>query len=333
MTTEPELKSNYDDLTPDTVIDAIESQGYLSDARIIPLNSYENRVYQVGIDEQEPIIAKFYRPERWTDAQIQEEHDFTWELADAEIPVVPPIKNSNGETLFYYSGYRFSLFTRRGGQSPEPGDLDQLFRLGRLLGRIHIIGKERVFQQRPTLNIKTYGEEPTQLILDKHFIPAHLADRFEKVSETLLGKIDQALKNTNALTNVRCHGDCHIGNILWHRDLGPAFVDMDDCISAPAIQDLWMLLEGERHQKSLQISEVLEGYGEFMEFNKAELQLIEPLRALRMIHYAGWLAKRWDDPAFPMHFPWFNTDNYWTQHLAALDEQLLLLDEPPLSWY
>lgn len=333
MTTPNELKTNYDDLTPDTVLDAIESQGFLTDARIVALNSYENRVYQIGLEGKEPIIAKFYRPQRWSNEQILEEHKFSWQLADAEIPVVPPIRNDNGDTLFEYEGYRFSLFTRRGGQSPEPGDLDQLFRLGRLLGRIHIIGAQNEFQHRPTLNIKTYGEEPAELVLTGGFVPAHLADSMERVSTSLLEQISNALSNTNALKYVRCHGDCHIGNILWHRDLGPAFVDMDDCINAPAIQDLWMLLEGERHQKSLQISEIIEGYSEFMDFNSAELQLVEPLRALRMIHYAGWLAKRWDDPAFPMHFPWFNTESYWSQHLAALEEQLLILEEPPLTQY
>ena len=326
-------KPNYDDLTPDLVIDAVESQGFLSDARIIALNSYENRVYQVGIDQAEPVIAKFYRPQRWSNEQIQEEHNFSWALAESEIPIIAPIRNADGETLFEYGGYRFSLFPRRGGQSPEPGDLDQLYRLGTLLGRIHMVGAAKAFEFRDSLTVDAYGHTPTQFLLENDFISSNLQQRFTQASEQLLKWIQAALETCNKLTFLRSHGDCHLGNILWHRDLGPAFVDMDDCISAPAVQDFWMLLEGNHGEQSLQISELLAGYSEFKEFNGAELSLVEPLRALRMMHYSGWLAKRWNDPAFPLHFPWFNTEQYWMQHVGALEEQLTKMDQAPPRWY
>ncbi len=327
------FEPNYDNLTPDIVIQAIESLGFISDARVFALNSYENRVYQVGIDEQTPIIAKFYRPLRWTDEQIIEEHQFAQLLADTDLPVIPPTKDDNGNTLHLFAGYRFSIFPRQGGQAPEPDDFDQIYRLGRLIGRIHKVGSAEPFQHRPSISVESYGIEPATLLLEQGFIPSHQAKEFERIIEQLCAKCTTAFAQTDSLKWIRSHGDCHVGNILWNRDTGPWFVDFDDCRTAPAVQDLWMLLSGDRQNQSQQISEIIEGYREFHDFKVSELQLIEPLRTLRIIHYAGWLAKRWSDPAFPLCFPWFNTESYWQQFLAELHDQNDALDLPSLSAY
>ena len=328
------LQDNYDALSPDLVIQAIESLGYLSDARILALNSYENRVYQVGIDEQVPVIAKFYRPNRWSDEQILEEHRFARTLEALDLPVIPPIVSPHDQqTLHRFGGYRFAIYPRVGGQAPEPGDFDQLFRLGRLIGRIHAVGREKPFSHRPTLSVETYCEQPARFLLEKDFIPPHLINRFESIIEAISQKVRQLYDGVNQLGLIRTHGDCHVGNILWNRDTGPWFVDFDDCLMAPAIQDLWMLLAGDRPSQTGQMSEILEGYEEFCPFNRAEIPLIEGLRSLRMVHYAGWLAKRWDDPAFPMNFPWFNTSGYWDNWLGEMEEQRLIMEEPPITLF
>lgn len=323
---------DYFALTPDVVISATESLGYLSDARIFPLNSYENRVYQVGIEEAQPLIAKFYRPARWTDAQILEEHHYSQHLLDLELPVVAPLQR-DGKTLHHYEGYRFALYPRVGGQAPEPDDFDQLYRLGRLIGRMHAVGREHPFTERLCLSVDNYCTQPSQLLLEQRFIPAHLESRFTDLQHAIGEHALQQLDKIPQQEFLRTHGDCHIGNILWNRDTGPWFVDFDDCITAPAVQDLWMLLAGTRNNQQQQLSEVIEGYEEFCDFNRAELSLIESLRGLRMIHYAGWLAKRWDDPAFPKHFPWFNTENYWEMFMNELEQQRLVMNEPPLTLY
>ena len=329
-----DLQDNYDALSPEMVIQAIESLGYLSDARIIALNSYENRVYQVGIEEQTPVIAKFYRPNRWTDEQILEEHQFSTMLKELELPVIAPINSPHDQaTLHRFGGYRFAIFARMGGQAPEPGDLDQLFRLGRLLGRIHAAGKEVNFQYRPTLSIDSYCIKPSEFLLQQDFIPGYLTAAFESLIDRLSSRLQENFAAINQLSFLRTHGDCHIGNIMWNRDSGPWFVDFDDCIMAPAVQDLWMLLAGDRASQTAQFSEILEGYEEFCSFNRAEIALIESLRSMRMVHYAGWLAKRWDDPAFPKSFPWFNTGSYWETLLNELEEQLLVMEEPPITLY
>ena len=331
---ETPLHDDYDQLTPDLVIQAIESLGYLSDARILALNSYENRVYQVGIDEQEPVIAKFYRPNRWSDAQILEEHEFSRMLQALDLPVIPPLLSPHDQkTLHRYGGYRFAIYRRMGGQAPEPGDFDQLFRLGRLIGRIHAAGRERAFLHRPALGVDSYCDLPGEFLLAQDFIPRHLAGRFESILHKVHHKVTGLFQGVDQLRIIRTHGDCHVGNILWNRDSGPWFVDFDDCLMAPAIQDLWMLLAGDRPSQTQQLSEILEGYEEFCPFNRAEIPLIEGLRTLRMIHYAGWLAKRWDDPAFPMNFPWFNTPNYWENFMTEMEEQLLIMEELPITLY
>lgn len=319
---------DYSALSPDTVICAVESTGRFSDARVLALNSYENRVYQVGIEDALPLVAKFYRPQRWSDAQIREEHAFARELAAAELPIVAPLADAAGETLFTFAGYRFALFPRRGGQAPEPGDFAQLHRIGMLLGRLHAIGRRQPFAQRATLTLERFLTTPAQLVAQPAFLPASLAERYRRV----IAQLGAAIRATGFenFDVIRTQGDCHPGNIIWTRDDGPWLVDFDDCQAAPAMQDLWMLLAGSRPEQELQLAELLDGYEMFCDFDNRELALVEALRSLRMVHYAGWLASRWDDPAFPRYFPWFNTESYWQEHVAELEEQLVLLAEPPL---
>ncbi len=318
----------YAALNPDTIIDAVEHFGLLCDGCLLALNSYENRVYQVGIDDQTPIIAKFYRPERWSDAMILEEHAFALELEAVEIPIVAPLE-IDGRTLLEYSGFRFALFPRRGGRTPELDDDNTLLWLGRFLGRIHAAGASSPFKYRPELTIKRFGDTPRNFLLNQGWIPTHLENAFSSLSEDLLKQINNAYARCGEYQRIRLHGDCHPSNILWTDD-GPHFVDLDDCQSGPAIQDLWMLLSGDRAEMSGQLSLLLEGYEQFYDFDPRELHLMQALRTLRMIHYAAWLARRWHDPAFPRAFPWFNTTNYWEQQVLNLREQAALIDEAPL---
>ena len=322
-------KQPFYELKPNTVIDAVESIGYLSDGRIMALNSYENRVYQVGLDESEPLIAKFYRPQRWTDEQIGEEHRFMAQLVEQDLSVVAPIKSDAGQTLFLYDDYRFSLFVRKGGRAPELEDPEHLFQLGNTLGRIHLAGQAEPFKHRPTLDIQSYGIDSTDFI-SRELIPASLKAAYDSLTSDLLREIDAAFKRAGDVVYQRVHGDCHGGNILWRDDM-PHFVDFDDARMAPAIQDLWMLLTGDRHQQELQLGEVIDGYNEFASFNPRELHLVEALRTLRMMNYAAWIGRRWEDPAFPMSFPWFNTERYWGEHLLELKEQFAKLQEPVLK--
>lgn len=318
--------SDYARLSPDLVIDAIEHTGRLSDARVFALNSYENRVYQVGIEDELPLVAKFYRPGRWSDAQIREEHSFTRELAAAELPVIAPIANTDGETLFGYGDYRFALFQRKGGQGLEAGDLDQLHRVGMLLGRVHQIGRQQPFSQRPVLDVERYLTQPVRQVEAR--LPAHLLAAYRAVIAQLCTLIQAS--GLAQLRHIRTQGDTHPGNILWTRDDGPWLLDFDDCQSAPAVQDLWMLLSGSRLEQELQLAEVLDGYQMFCDFDARELAGIEALRSLRMIHYAGWLALRWEDPAFPAAFQWFDTPHYWQTHIGELQMQVERMGEPPL---
>ncbi len=319
---------DYARLSPDLVMAAVESTGRLCDARVLALNSYENRVYQVGIEEELPLVAKFYRPGRWSDAQLREEHAFTLELAAAELPVVAPLANAAGETLFEYDGYRFALFPRRGGQAMEAGDPEQLHRVGMLLGRLHALGQRETFTARASLGVGRFLDQPAELLLRQQFLPATLSERYQHVIARLRDAVDA--RGLAAARVIRTQGDCHPGNIIWTRDDGPWLLDFDDCQLAPAVQDLWMLLSGSRPEQELQLAELLDGYEMFCDFDRRELALIETLRSLRMVHYAGWLASRWTDPAFPRFFPWFNTEHYWREHIAELEEQLVLLAEPPL---
>jgi len=328
MMTDKTAATPYDRLDPDTVLQAVESTGLVTDGRMLALNSYENRVYQVGIDERDPIIAKFYRPGRWTDEQIREEHEFTLELSSAEIPVVPPLE-SNGQTLNEFEEFRFALFTRHGGHAPELDNDETLLWLGRFLGRIHVIGKTGSFRHRPALTPERFGQQSLRTIIDENWLPPHLETAFSTLGEDLMKMIDNAFLCAGDTRSIRLHGDCHPGNILWRN--GPWFVDMDDCQTGPAIQDLWMLMSGEASEMTRQLSVIMEGYQQFCEFERRELHLIEALRTLRMLHHSAWLARRWNDPAFPRAFPWFGEANYWETLVLSLREQLSALQEPPLE--
>ena len=320
----------FDTLTPDLVLDAIESQDLLSDARVLALNSYENRVYQVGIEDAEPVIAKFYRPGRWSDAAILEEHAFTAELAECEVPVVAPLLH-NGKTLFEHAGFRFALFPRRGGRAPEPGNLDQLYRLGQLLGRLHAVGASRPFVERESLAVDNFGHASLATLLEGDFVPKSLLPAFESVARDLLKRIEAIYARTPH-QQIRLHGDCHPGNLMC-RDEVFHIVDLDDCRMGPAVQDLWMMLAGSREERLGQLAELMDGYNEFHDFDPRELALIEPLRGLRLLHYSAWLARRWDDPAFPRSFPWFGQERYWGDQILALREQCAALDEEPLKLF
>ncbi len=322
----------YADLTPDLILDAIESTGRCTGGSLIALNSYENRVYQVSIEGCAPIIAKFYRPGRWTDEAIREEHAFVCDLAQHEIPVVAPLANDSGETLLSYASHRFALFPCRGGRWPDLDNLDNMLRLGRTIGRIHAVGAVRPFVYRPDLTMTNFGAEALVFLLEHSFPPTHLALRYQQTAEQVLTGVASAYRRAGEHQNIRIHGDCHPGNILW-ADHGPNFVDFDDCRMGPAIQDLWMFLSGNRFERTRTLSELLAGYEEFHPFVPREIHLVEALRSLRMIHYSAWIARRWNDPAFPNNFPWFGTDTYWEQQILALEEQVQLLEEPPLQVY
>jgi Ser/Thr protein kinase RdoA (MazF antagonist) len=320
----------YEGLTPDKVLSALESLGLETDGRMLALNSYENRVYQVGLETGGFVVAKFYRPARWSDQSILEEHAFSRELAEAEIPVIAPLVFANGRTLNEYAGFRLAVFPRRGGRWPELDDPEVLRRLGRFLGRIHALGATRLFEHRPTLDLD-YGEVAYRFILDNDFVPADYLGQFRDLGRRVLERVGEALVQAGSYTRIRVHGDFHPGNILWTQDGGAHLVDTDDCRNGPAVQDLWMLLSGERHERIIQLSDLLEGYEEFCDFDRRELHLIEPLRALRIVHYAGWLARRWSDPAFPRAFPWFNTPRYWEEQVLTLRHLLQDLDRSPIG--
>jgi Ser/Thr protein kinase RdoA (MazF antagonist) len=319
----------YAGLGPDTVLDALDSVGFRGDGRFIALNSYENRVYQVFMEEGPPVVAKFYRPARWSDAQIAEEHAFVAELAEREIPVVAPVAVA-GRTLHHHGGFRFSVYPRRGGRAPELGDPETLEWIGRFVGRIHAVGAVKPFAERPAIDIESFGIEPRDWLLGHGFIPDDLRPAWESVVGLALDGVRRAFDRAGAVSRLRLHGDCHAGNVLWTDD-GPHFVDFDDARTGPAIQDLWMLLSGDRADMTRQLSDVLAGYEDFAELDRRELHLVEALRTLRLLHYSAWLARRWDDPAFPAAFPWFNTQRYWQDRVLELREQVALMDEAPLA--
>jgi Ser/Thr protein kinase RdoA (MazF antagonist) len=325
----------YDVLGPDQVLDAVEGLGLPTSARVFALNSYENRVYQIGLDDGSFVIAKFYRPERWSDAQILEEHAFTQELESLEIPVVPPMV-INGQTLHTClcgtQIFRFSLFPRLAGRPPELDNPDNLQVMGRFLGRVHRVGSQAVFQHRIALNVEHWAVKSREFLLERHFIPDALVSAYESLTLDLIERMNKIFSNCGSLQQLRLHGDCHPGNVLWRGDQ-PWFVDFDDAINGPAIQDLWMMLSGDRDQRQAQLLEIIEAYEEFFEFDATELALIEPLRTLRIMLHSAWLAKRWTDPAFPRSFPWFNTERYWAEHILELREQMAALDEPTLRLF
>jgi len=319
----------YAGLTPDMVLDALASVGLRGDGRMLALNSYENRVYQIWMEEGPPVVAKFYRPARWSDAAVLEEHGFTQELTERELPVVTATA-IDGRTLHEFRGFRFAVFPKRGGRAPDLEDKKTLEWMGRFIGRIHAVGALKPFRDRPTLDVATFGEEPRDYLSGHDFVPADLAEAWTRVVGLALDGIRRCYDRAGKVRMLRFHGDCHAGNILWTDD-GPHFVDFDDSRTGPAVQDLWMLLSGDAAAMNGQLAALLSGYGDFFDFDPRELHLVEALRALRMIHYEAWLARRWNDPAFPAAFPWFNTQRYWQDQILDLREQVARMDEPPLT--
>jgi Ser/Thr protein kinase RdoA (MazF antagonist) len=319
----------YARLTPDVVLDALDTVGYRGDGRLLALGSYENRVYQIWRDDGPPVVAKFYRPGRWTDAQIREEHAFVAELAAREIPVVAPLA-CDGETLHACAGFRVAVYPKCGGRAPELEDRATLEWLGRFLGRIHAVGARAPFRHRPTLDVGSFGITPRDFLLGHDVIPADLVPAWRSIAALALDGVRRAYDRAGDVRLLRLHGDCHAGNVLW-TDAGPHFVDFDDARTGPAVQDLWMLLAGDRPEMVQSLAAVLDGYEDFAEFDPRELHLVEALRTLRLLHYSAWIALRWDDPAFPAAFPWFGTQRYWQDRILELREQVALMDEPPLA--
>ncbi|ARM02456.1 stress response serine/threonine protein kinase YihE [Burkholderia pseudomallei] len=319
-------------LTPERVLDALDSvlipAGSRTDGRLLALNSYENRVYQAGIEDGAPIVAKFYRPQRWSNDAILEEHTFVAELAAREIPAVPPLA-FDGRTLHEFDGFRFAIFERRGGRAPELDRRDTLEWLGRFIGRIHAVGATKPYAARPTLDLRTFGYEPRDFLMSHDFVPDDVRPAYEAAVALALEGVERAYERAGDVRMLRAHGDCHPSNVLW-TDAGPHFVDFDDSRMAPAVQDLWLLLPGDRPGASRALTDLLAGYEDFCEFDPRELHLIEALRTLRLIHYAAWLARRWDDPAFPAAIPWFNTHRYWEARVLELREQIGAMQEGPL---
>jgi Ser/Thr protein kinase RdoA (MazF antagonist) len=350
----------FESLTPDLVLDALDSVGLRGDGRLTALSSYENRVYQVQLEEGLPVVAKFYRPGRWSDEQIQEEHDFAAELMADEIPAVGPLllnpqsapsEGSGGasgpRTLHHFGGFAFSLSPRRGGRPPELDDGEVLEWIGRFLARIHTVGAKRPFVHRPALNVQTFAVEPMQWLLENQMVPLDVqtlwSERCQQAIALITARADMAgatgqnKTNASGIRQLRLHGDCHPGNILWtptdaaaSAGPGPHFVDLDDARTGPAVQDFWMLLSGDRQQQARQLGMLVDGYEQFREFDRAELALIEPLRTLRLIHYSAWLARRWSDPAFPANFPWFGSSDYWKGQIQMLEDQIEAMEQDPL---
>ena len=338
--------SPFSALTPDIVLDALDSVGLRGDGRLTTLSSYENRVYQVQLEDGSSVVAKFYRPERWSDAQIQEEHDFAAELMAAEVPAIGPLK-LQGATLHHFGGFAFSASPRRGGRPPELDDGEVLEWIGRFLARIHTVGAKRPFETRPRLDVQSFGVESMQWLLEHDKVPLDVQSAWTKVCTGAIDLVAAHAALTGASGNngsedgsirmLRLHGDCHPGNILWTpanaalaAGPGPHFVDLDDARSGPAVQDLWMLLSGDRSQRTRQLGMLVDGYEQFRDFDRRELALIEPLRTLRLIHYSAWLARRWDDPTFPLNFPWFGSSDYWQGQVQMLEEQMEAMQEEPL---
>jgi len=324
-----QLDIPYARLTPEVVLDALEGVGIAGDGRLLALNSYENRVYQVWREDAPPVVAKFYRPGRWTNAQIDEEHAFVAELDAAEVPVVAPLA-LHGHMLNAFENYRFAAYPRRGGRAPELEDLATLEWIGRYLARIHLVGAQRPFAARPALSIVEFGTDARAFLLAAGFIPEDLVAAYTSVVDQALDGIRTCYRRAGEVSTLRLHGDCHGGNILWTDD-GPHFVDFDDARLGPAVQDLWMLLAGDRESMERQLAAVLDGYEALRDFDRRELHLVEALRTLRLIHYAAWIARRWDDPAFPAAFPWFGSQRYWQDRILELREQIAAMDEPPLT--
>ncbi len=325
-----EITPPYAGLDPDVVLTAVERQGYLCNGRMLALNSYENRVYQIGIEDSPNLVVKFYRPERWDEQTILEEHAFSHELLENEIPVAAPLRNEEGNTLHCHQGYRFAIFDSVGGRHAELDNDEHLRWLGRYMARIHMVGRANRFQQRPRIEVDRMAVQSYQYVLEHGFVPKELELAYRSIAEDVVARLHNAFESAYDLRYQRLHGDCHVGNIMWAAN-GPVFVDLDDCLSGPVIQDLWMLLSGDSSEMEQQLSVLMDGYQQFADFEPQELSLIEPLRTLRMMHYSAWLARRWHDPAFVQAFPWFESPRYWEEQILGLREQLAAFDEPVLA--
>ena len=331
----------YETLTPDVVLDALASVGLTGDGRLMALSSYENRVYQIHLEASvgkasaagDVVVAKFYRPDRWTDAQIIEEHGFANELMAAEVPVVGALE-LHSHTLHHYKGFAFSVSPSRGGRRPELENFEVLEWIGRFLARIHTVGSAKPFAHRPLLDLHSFGYASREVLLCKNYLPLDMESRWLKAFDEAMQTASAVFESVGDIQNIRLHGDCHPGNILWTPEglpgAGPHFVDLDDARSGPAVQDLWMLLSGDRLQCNRQLGALVDGYEEFREFDRRELALIEPLRTLRLIHYSAWLAQRWHDPIFPINFPWFGSSDYWKGQVDMLEEQTEAMQAAPL---
>ena len=331
MTRTPQNEATaYANLQPEQILEALETLSYRCDGRFLALNSYENRVYRVGIEDQRPIVAKFYRPGRWSDDAIFEEHEFTAQLCDAELPVVAPL-TLQGHSLHHSGPFRFALFPCHGGRAPDLDNFDLLQQLGRLVARIHLIGETMDFQHRPDVDIESYGYSSREFLLDNDFIPVELHPAYESVTDLIFDAIDNCYERAGDSYQLRIHADFHPGNVLVNGDL-LHIVDLDDTRTGPAVQDIWMFLSGDQEEQVPQLDALLSGYTEFRHFDARELNLIEALRSLRIMHYAAWIARRWDDPAFKIAFPWFDSHRYWEEHVLALREQVALMQEAPIEW-
>jgi len=336
---QPDQTHEFYALGPEQVLQAVESIGFACNGYQLALNSYENRVYQIGLEEpmggESSLVAKFYRPNRWSDDAILEEHEFSEELTTIDVPAVPPLR-VNGETLHRFESFRFSLYPLRAGRAPDLENPLHLEQLGRFIGRIHALGAEQPFRHRPTLSVQHFGDDSYEYLLDHDFLPPELERAYETLAEELLDRIEESFETIKP-KRIRLQGDAHPGNILWKAGLqgdvgGPYILDFDDARMGPAVQDLWMFLSGDAGQMESSLDNLLTAYTRFHDFDTRELALIEPLRTLRMMHYAAWLARRRDDPAFQRAFPWFNTEHYWQEHILSLKEQLSALQEPPIQW-
>ncbi|MBT8079074.1 MAG: serine/threonine protein kinase [Gammaproteobacteria bacterium] len=328
MTADPTLA--YADLQPDDIFAAMDELGFRCDGRFLALNSYENRVYQIGIENERPVVAKFYRPGRWSDDAILEEHAFTIELEQAEIPVVAPIE-LNETTLHHFGPFRLSICPCMGGRAPELDDEKMQRQLGRLVARIHLQGETRKFEHRPAVEIESYGYDSVDFLLDNDFIPEDLRESYGTLVDQLFDNVHACFDRAGNVRDIRLHADFHPGNVLV-TESALHIVDFDDTRSGPAVQDLWMFLSGDKQEQLPQLAALLDGYGEFRQFDARELNLIEALRSLRIVHYAAWIGRRWDDPAFRIAFPWFDSPRYWGEHILTLREQVALMQEPPLQW-
>lgn len=352
-TTSPAPAPPFAGLNPDTVLDALSAAGWHGDGRLLQLNSYENRVFQVHLEDGRVAVAKFYRPGRWSDAQILEEHAFSLDLAEADLPVLAPwalpqpgadprlqvqapAASPNEDapprpaTLGHYQGddgrtWRFAVTDRRVGRAPELEDPQVLARIGRLLARLHRVGRQGRFLHRRTLSVASYGMAARDQLLASGLVHPDTEGPWLQASAQALALAQQCLDAQGPMHTLRLHGDCHVNNLIWRAEgehPGPSLVDFDDCCTGPAIQDLWMLLPGEREAVEVALYRLLDGYRDVLDFDDRELALIEPLRTLRMVHHSAWLAQRWADPAFPAAFPWFASPAYWQQQTTELREQI-----------